>query len=200
MAEQSMVELLSILKTRSWLEQDQEFTLASGRRSRYYIDSKMTTLIPEGARLVGEAVYAALQDDNIEAVGGLAHAAIPMVTAVVMASSTKARPIPGFYVREEAKEHGTQKIIEGFRLEPGTRVAIIDDVLTTGGSILKAIERAQDSGAIVVKVIVLVDRREGGAENLRNKGYDITALFEKFETAEGGGLRITEPALALIHN
>lgn len=188
MPDNGLQRLLALLQQYSWLERDQEFTLASGRKSRYYIDARATTLRPEGARLVGQLIADLLAGADAEAVGGMATAAIPMVTAVAMASAGAAKPLPAFYVREEAKEHGTQKRIEGaFPTHPGARVAMIEDTITTGGSLLKAIQQVETEGARVIQVIVLVDRHEGGCDRLRSMGYPVTALFD---TDDAGQLRI----------
>jgi orotate phosphoribosyltransferase len=153
-----------------------EFTLTSGRKSNYYIDGKRITLSPEGAYLVGKAIFDELVKTGVDAVGGVATGAYPMVTAVALVSHMEGKPIPAFIVREVAKEHGTMRQIEG-HLKEGSRVVIVDDVLTTGGSVLKAIEAVEAAKCKVVKVIVLVDRREGGSDRLKKEGYDFTALL-----------------------
>jgi len=153
-----------------------EFTLTSGRKSNYYIDGKKITLSPEGAYLVGKAIFDELIKSGVDAIGGVATGAYPMVTAVALVSHLEGKPIPAFIVREVTKEHGTMRQIEG-HLKPGSRVAIVDDVLTTGGSVLKAIEAVAAANCQVVKVIVLVDRGEGGSDRLKQEGYDFTALL-----------------------
>ena len=179
MADKRLEALLAILKQYSWIERDQEFTLASGRKSRFYIDARLTTLHPEGAKLVGDIIYSLLEGTDVEAVGGMATAAIPMVTAVALVSADRPRALPAFYVREQAKEHGTQRAIEGpFPSQRGAKVAMLEDTITTGGSLLRAIQQVEAEGAVVAKVVVLVDRREGGCEKLRSMGYDVTALFD----------------------
>lgn len=179
MADVRFQELLEILKKYSWMERDQEFTLVSGRKSRFYIDARATTLRPDGARLVGELIYSLLADTGVSAVGGMATAAIPMVTAVAMASAGKPHPLPAFYVREETKEHGTQKRIEGaFPSQRGASVAMLEDTITTGGSLLRAIQAVEEEGAKVAQVVVLVDRHEGGCERLRAVGYQVVTLFD----------------------
>ena len=178
MPDKRMERLLALLKQYSWIERDQEFTLASGRRSRYYIDARLPTLHPEGAKLVGDIIYSLLEGTGVEAVGGMATAAIPMVTAVALVSADRPRSLPAFYVREQAKEHGTQRAIEGpFPSQRGAKVAMLEDTITTGGSLLRAIQQVEAEGAVVAKVVVLVDRREGGCEKLRSMGYDVTTLF-----------------------
>lgn len=153
-----------------------EFTLTSGRKSNYYIDGKRITLSPEGAYLVGKAIFDELVKTGVDAVGGVATGAYPMVTSVALVSQLEGKAIPAFIVREVAKEHGTMRQIEG-HLKEGSRVAIVDDVLTTGGSVLKAIEAVEEAKCRVVKVMVLVDRREGGSDRLKQEGYDFTALL-----------------------
>jgi orotate phosphoribosyltransferase len=153
-----------------------DFTLTSGKKSNYYVDGKRITLSPEGAYLVGKAIFDELTGSEVEAVGGVATGAYPMVTAVGLVSHLEGRPLPVFIVREVVKEHGTMRRIEG-HLKEGARVAILEDVLTTGGSVIKAIEAVEAMGCKVVKVIALVDRDEGGSERLEKAGYGFTALL-----------------------
>jgi orotate phosphoribosyltransferase len=153
-----------------------DFTLTSGRKSNYYIDGKKITLTPEGAYLVGRVIVEALAGTAVAAVGGVATGAYPMVTAVAIVSHLAGKPVPVFVVREVAKEHGTMRRIEG-HLEPGAKVAILEDVLTTAGSVMKAIEAVEAVGCEVLKVIALVDRQEGGSDRIRQAGYDFTALL-----------------------
>jgi len=153
-----------------------EFTLTSGKKSNYYIDGKKITLSPEGAYLVGKAIFDELIKTGVDAIGGVATGAYPIVTAVALVSHLEGKPIPAFIVREVTKEHGTMRKIEG-HLKQGSRVAIVDDVLTTGGSVSRAIEAVEAAKCKVVKVIVLVDRHEGGSDRLKKEGYDFTALL-----------------------
>ena len=153
-----------------------EFTLTSGKKSNYYFDGKKVTLSPEGAYQVGKAVFDQLAGVGIDAVGGVPVGAYSMVAAVALVSHLEGKPIPAFIVREETKEHGTKRRIEG-HLKEGSRVAIVDDVITTGGSLLRAIKAVEAANCKVVKVIVLVDRNEGGGDRLRQEGYDFTALL-----------------------
>ena len=134
-----------------------EFTLTSGKKSNYYIDGKKITLSPEGAYQVGKAIFDELAEIGVDAVGGVATGGYPMVTAVAVISHLEGRPLPTFMVREVTKEHGTMRKIEG-HLREGSRVAILEDVLTTGGSVSKVIEAVEDAKRTVVKVIALVDR------------------------------------------
>ena len=153
-----------------------EFTLTSGKKSNFYFDGKRITLHPEGAYQVGKAIFDQLAEIGVDAVGGVATGAYPMVAAVALVSHLEGKPIPAFIVREVPKEHGTRRQIEG-HLEEGARVAIVDDVLTTGGSVSKAIEAVEAANCQVVKVMVLVDRHEGGSDDLKRKGYDFAALL-----------------------
>lgn len=153
-----------------------EFTLSSGKKSSYYFDGRLLSLDPEGARLIGRALVPLLRRAGVDAVGGPTLAADPIVTAVALTSQLEGKGIPAFIVRKEAKEHGTSQLIEG-PLAPGCRVAIVDDTCTTGGSLLHAIAAAEAAGCTVVKVVVLLDRREGGTEELARRGYDFSALM-----------------------
>jgi len=154
-----------------------EFTLSSGLKSSYYFDARLVSLLPEGAYLVGKVICELLAGEEVDAVGGLTLGADPIVSAVTLVSHLEGRPIPAFIVRGERKGHGTGKEIEGHLPPPGSRVAIVDDVITTGGSVLRAIEAAEAAGCRVVKVIALLDRHQGGSEELRKRGYDFIAIL-----------------------
>ncbi len=157
-----------------------EFTLASGRKSRYYFDSKRTTLLAEGAYLAARLVLDLLREKGVQAdaIGGPALGADPIVCPVAALSHLEGRPLRAFIVRKEAKEHGSGRGIEG-DLAPGSRVVIVDDVVTTAGSTLRAIRAAEDAGHQVVAVVCLVDREEGGAERL--SAYPFYPLFRRSE-------------------
>ena len=167
--------LLEIFKERAILRG--EFTLASGRTSTRYFDGRMVTLWPEGAHLIGELVHRMLIEAGAEAVGGMTMGADPIASAVAVVSHLRGRPMPAFIVRAESKGHGTQKRIEG-PMNSGSAVAVVDDVITTGGSVLRAIEAVEAEGCRVVKVVVVLDRREGGSDEIRRRGYDFAALLE----------------------
>lgn len=172
--------LLEIIRRESFLKGS--FTLASGQHSNWYYDGKMTMGHPKGMLLIGEVIFDLLKDKEVVAVGGLAAGAIPIGASISIASSNTDRPLPNFWVREETKSHGTQKLIEGqFPKEKGSRVAIIDDVMTTGGSVLKAVQRVEEDGAVVDCIIVILDRRAGGSEKLRSQGYKVISLYEATE-------------------
>jgi orotate phosphoribosyltransferase len=154
-----------------------EFTLTSGKKSNYYFDGKKVNLSPEGIYRVGKAIFDQLVGLKVDAVGGVPVGAYPVVAAVALVSHLEGKPIPAFIVREEVKEHGTKSRIEG-HFKAGYRVAMLDDVCTTGGSVLKAIKAVEAAGGKVVKVMVLVDRLEGGSDLLKAEGYDFQALLK----------------------
>jgi orotate phosphoribosyltransferase len=169
--------LLKILKNLSYEEGD--FLLASGKKSTFYIDCKETTLNPEGMYLVGHLMYQrVLRMPGIEAVGGVSIGGDPLVCSTVIASYALRAPIPGFFIRKEPKGHGTNVWIEGGKnLKKGMNVLILEDVVTTGGSSLKAIDVTEREGLNVKGVIALLDRLEGGREAIEGKGYLFNSLF-----------------------
>jgi orotate phosphoribosyltransferase len=165
-----------------------DFTLASGKKSSFYFDSKRTTLLPEGAYLVAREILRVIRERGIEAdaIGGLTLGADPIVCPVAALSHIEGPALRAFIVRKEAKGHGTDRRIEG-SLAPGSRVVIVDDVVTTAGSTLQAIEAAESAGHRVVAVLCLVDREQGGGERLAR--YPFHPLFRRseiFAGAEGG--------------
>ena len=164
-------QLLEILKRRSFKRapEGQLFTLASGEKSDYFIDGKMTAVSSEGATLIGDVLYDWTKDAGIDAIGGLQVGAVPLTTAAVISYQRHGRPIEGFWVREELKTHGTQKLIEG-NLKAGMRVAVVDDVFTKGGSTLKAVQAVRELGCEVALVLALVDRLRGAEELFRRNG------------------------------
>ncbi len=154
-----------------------KFKLSSGKESNYYIDARSTTLHPEGVYLVGRIFLDAIsKDSEIQTVGGPTMGADPIVGSILAQSYQKGRPLRGFLVRNEEKQHGIGKLIEG-NLRSGDKVAIVEDVATTGGSILKAIDSAEGAGAIVKKVLVIVDREEGARRTLEDMGYEFFSIF-----------------------
>ena len=160
-----------------------EFTLTSGKKSRHYFEGKRLTLHPVGAYWVGKAVFDELTKIEVDAVGGVAVGGYPMVAAVALVSHLEGDPIPSFIVREQPKEHGTKRQIEG-HFKAGSRVAIVDDVITTGGSVKKVIQAVEAANGKVVKVIVIVDRHEGGSDQLKNEGYDFEAIIDLWPSGE----------------
>ena len=155
-----------------------DFTLTSGRKSSYYFDGRLLSLDPEGAYLISRALLPLVRASGAQAIGGPTLAADPIVTAVSMASHLEPEggPVPAFIVRKEAKQHGMGNAVEG-HLKPGARVAVVDDTCTTGGSLFLAIEAAEAAGCTVVKVLAVLDRCEGGGEELRRRGYDFASLL-----------------------
>lgn len=176
--------LLGLLRTLSF--ERRKVTLASGRESDFYVDCKRTSLTAEGHWLIGRLLLDRIvrHDPTVTAVGGLTLGADPIASAVSMASWMAARPLHGFLVRKEVKGHGTGRWIEGPALQPGTRVAIVEDVVTTGGSGLKACEKAEAAGLVVSGVFALVDRQEGGREAVEARGYRLESLFERGDFME----------------
>jgi orotate phosphoribosyltransferase len=162
------------------------FTLASGRKATYYLDGKQVTLDPHGARLVGEGILDLLAQDRLPAaVGGMSIGADPITAAVVVMSSIRGMPVRGFMIRKEPKGHGTNQYVEG-PVRPGEEVAIVEDVVTTGGSSLAAIERAEAFGLKVLRVIGIIDRMEGGAQAFAQRGYPFVSLFTIRDFGIGG--------------
>ena len=153
------------------------FRLTSGRLSAYYIDCRKVSLDAEGAYLIGRLLLKLLDGTGARAIGGLTLGADPVVTAVAVASFQAGDPISAFIVRKEVKSHGMGQGIEGPELAPGMSVAIVDDVITTGGSALQAVERAEEVGATVVCVLAVVDRQEGGRKEMERRGYTVKSLF-----------------------
>jgi orotate phosphoribosyltransferase len=169
--------LLKIIRERSY--EERKVTLASGRMSTFYIDGKQTTLDPEGAYLVGKVFYEMIKG-KAEAIGGPTLGADPIVTAVALTSYKEGEPIAAFIIRKEPKGHGKGLWIEGDKaLKKGARVAIVEDVVTTGGSLLKAIRIAEEHSLVVVQALTLVDREEGGKEELAAEGYTLEAVFTR---------------------
>jgi orotate phosphoribosyltransferase len=142
------------------------FKLASGKMSQYYVNCKPTVLDPYGMNLVGHLVYDKLDHQSVSAVGGLTFGADPIAVATSFVSGLKNQPVKAFSVRKIQKDHGMIRWIEG-DIQEGERVAILEDVVTTGGSTIKAIQRVRSEGLEVVQVIVLVDRQEGGIDNIK---------------------------------
>lgn len=160
------------------------FTLTSGKTSDFYIDGKQTTLSAEGAYLCGKLLFELIKkaDHPIEAVGGMTLGADPIVTAVSIASFLENSAIPAFIVRKEAKGHGTGNYIEGLgNMRQGSRVALVEDVVTTGGTLIKVIDRVKAAGFTIGLVVTLVERQEGGSETLAKAGYPLQALFTREE-------------------
>jgi orotate phosphoribosyltransferase len=156
------------------------FTLASGKSSNYYFNCKPTTLDPEGMNLIGEIIFDMLADTDVTAAGGLTLGADPIANALAVISYQKGKPIRSFIVRKDVKGHGTKSAIEG-NVKPGEKVVIIDDVITTGGSTITAIERVREAGLMIDRVIALIDREEGGRENILAHVDRVDAVLTRTE-------------------
>lgn len=181
--------LAEIIIERSFqYREDPPFTLASGRTSNYYFNCKPTTLDPEGMNLIGTVIFDMVKDSDITAIGGLTLGADPLANAVALISYQKGRPVKSFIVRKDVKAHGTRSAVEG-NVSAGEKVAILDDVITTGASTITAIEKAREAGLIVERVIALVDREEGGREHIEENVADVSSVFTRSEIMELYGRR-----------
>jgi len=173
------VQLVQLLATRS--ARRGQFTLASGRQSTLYIDARLTTMSPDGLLLIGQLGLAKIRDTwSADAIGGLTLGADPIAYAISYASALTNHPLRAFTVRKEAKTHGTGKLIEG-PFQAGDRTVVIEDVITTGGSALKAIAAVQQAGGLVAGVLALVDREEGGRETIEATGIPVASLVTAHE-------------------
>ena len=168
-------QLVHLLATRS--ARHGQFTLASGIQSSLYIDARVTTMSPEGLAIIGPLGLEALRQSHWkpDSVGGLTLGADPMSYAIAYASASTKSPLRAFTVRKQIKTHGTGKLIEG-PFDPADRVAIVEDVITTGSSALQAIHTILAAGATVTGVIALVDREEGGRAKIEDAGYPVITL------------------------
>jgi orotate phosphoribosyltransferase len=169
--------LFKLIKKLSYREGD--FTLASGKKSSFYIDLKATTLHPDGAYLIGEVAFQAILASglSIDAVGGLTLGADPLATAISLAARSHGVIWPAFIVRKESKDHGTGRYIEGIEnMRPGASVLVLEDVVTTGGSSQKAIDRLVEAGFNPVATLTIVDRQQGGEELLTKQGLRFLKL------------------------
>jgi orotate phosphoribosyltransferase len=155
-----------------------EFKLASGKTSTFYVDARVTTLDPEGAFLCGKIFLQMLKDFNVQAVGGYSIGADPIVSSIAVLSHQANHPLPAFIIRKEEKSHGTGKIIEG-NFPQGGSVAIFDDVVTSGGSILRGAAQVEKQGGRVAVIMAVIDREEGGREKIEAAGYKLYSIFTK---------------------
>jgi orotate phosphoribosyltransferase len=172
-------ELLSLLARESYFERE-NLTLASGRKSGYYIDCKRTLYLPQGSYLAGELMLDLMLANGLEQLGGMAAGALPVTDAVIAAAWRHHAAITGFFVRKEIKPHGLQQQVEG-AFRKGVRTAMIDDTITTGGSTLQALAAARDGGADVVAALAIVDRGEGAIDAFAAAGLRYFFLFEAEE-------------------
>jgi orotate phosphoribosyltransferase len=167
-------KLFTLLKEQAFRQGD--ITLSSGKKSTFYFDMKGPMMDPEGVKLMAHLILHELAGIKADAVGGLEMGAVPLVAPVAMESPMFARPLYGFFIRKEAKQHGTMKIVEGRSIK-GKNVVILDDVTTSGGSAMEAVEKAQEAGATVTLVLSIVDRGEGAEELYRHAGIPFKAIF-----------------------
>jgi orotate phosphoribosyltransferase len=178
----SRARLHEIIRKRSFGRG--EITLASGRKSDFYFNLKPTMMDPEGATLLAELTYEALKDDDYDYIGGLEMGAVPLAGAIAQISWIKGHPIAAFFVRKKPKEHGARLAIEGLARDEslrGKRIVVVEDVTTTGGSAMKAVESLREAGADVALVFTMVDREEGAAETFAQAGLPFRALYRASE-------------------
>lgn len=185
MSQEYKKDLLDILYLRSFIfDPEKGFTLSSGKKSDVYIDARRTTLSAEGMELVGFAFFQEVKLEPIDAIGGLTMGADPIAMATALVSTMNNKFLDAFVIRKEPKKHGTMQWIEG-NVKPGADVAIVDDVVTTGESIITAVQKAREAGLNVRKVYALVDRQEGGSENVKAKtGLELISLYTKTDLLE----------------
>jgi orotate phosphoribosyltransferase len=181
MADTSVIRnrLIEIVSRRSF-STGGETRLVSGRSTNFYFNMKPTMLDPEGGHLIAVLILDALQGSDVDLIGGLEMGAVPLAVAVAVSSQIKGWPLRAFFVRKQAKEHGAKKLVEG--LAPGEtlqgkRIVVLEDVTTTGGSAMKAIEALRAEGASIDRVITVVDRLEGAAETFKAAGVPFQALL-----------------------
>jgi orotate phosphoribosyltransferase len=180
-------ELIDLLCQKSFrYSSEPDFKLVSGRLSRFYVNCKPVTLSARGMYLVGHLIFEQIRDKALAGVGGLTFGADPLAVAAAFVSEIKKQPLNAFSIRKTRKDHGIARWIEG-DMRPGQTVAIIDDVATTGGSTVKAIERCREEGLQVIKAVILVDRQEGGLENIRRHVDDVAAIVTRDELMQRVG-------------
>ena len=182
----SRARLAEIIRKRSFGRG--EITLASGRKSDFYFNLKPTMLDPEGAALLAELTYEALKDDGLDYVGGLEMGAVPLAGAIAQLSWIKGHPIAAFFVRKKPKEHGARLAVEGLAKGEslqGKRIVIVEDVTTTGGSALKAVEAVREAGGEVALVFTMVDREEGATETFAEAGLAVPLALQGRRIFEG---------------
>jgi orotate phosphoribosyltransferase len=177
--------LARLLLELSYKEGD--FTLTSGKKSDYYFDCKQTALNAEGGYLIGRLFVEMLKDYAVQGVGGMTLGADPLVTSVTVVSFLEGRPLPGFIIRKKSKGHGTNQYLEGLaNFSRGDKVVLLEDVCTTGGTLITAAERVRDAGLDIVGVLAVLDREEGGRERLEEAGLALNAIFTRQELLAAG--------------
>lgn len=171
--------VFQIIDEKSFIRR--RITLSSGKESDHYFDMKPTMFDPEAAKLLCEMILDRIADLDVDHVGGLEMGAVPLVAPIALVSGLRGRPIPGFFVRKDVKAHGTMKRIEGVEDMTGKRVVVVEDVTTTGGSAMKAVEALRAAGAEVVLVISILDREEGAEALYAEAGLPFASLFKASE-------------------
>lgn len=178
-------KLARLLLKLSYREGD--FTLTSGKKSDYYFDCKQTALHPEGSFLIGRLFFEMLKKYDVHGVGGMTLGADPLVSSVTVVSFVENRPLPGFIIRKKSKGHGTNQYLEGLEnFSEGDKVVLLEDVCTTGGTLITAAERVRDAGLDIVGVLAVLDREEGGREKLKEAGLELDAIFTRKELLAAG--------------
>jgi orotate phosphoribosyltransferase len=181
---QSRDRLAELILRRSFqYREDPPFTMASGKTSFYYFNCKPVTLDPEGMNLIGRVLFGMVRGTGVTAAGGLTLGADPLANALSVISFQEGEPVKSFIVRKDVKAHGTKSAVEG-SVAKGEHVVVLDDVITTGGSTITAIEKAREAGLIVDRVIALIDREEGGLENILAMAGRVDAVFTRTEIME----------------
>ena len=179
-SQKQKARLAAILYEKSYLAG--EFTLTSGRKSDYYFDCRQSSLHPEGAALIGALFFHMLKGMDVQALAGMTMGADPLVTATSVTALTHGVFLPALIVRTEAKGHGTARHVEGLaNVSPGQRVIMLEDVVSTGGSVLKACKRVEEAGLTVASVFCILDREEGAAEAIMEAGYPLRSIFTRAE-------------------
>lgn len=178
-------KLARLLLELSYKEGD--FTLTSGKKSDYYFDCKQTALNAEGGYLIGRLFVEMLKEYDVEGVGGMTLGADPLVTGVTVVSHLEGRPLPGFIIRKKSKGHGTNQYLEGLaNFKEGDRVVLLEDVCTTGGTLITAAQRVRDAGLEIAGVLAVLDREEGGREKLKEAGLELDSIFTRQELLAAG--------------
>jgi len=172
--EADKAKLLELIKRDAF--KTGEFTLASGAKSNYYIDGRLLTLSSDGAHILARVILAMIEGDEIDAVGGMTMGADPIIGAVLAIADASGRALSGFICRKERKGHGTGRLVEG-NLAAGDKVLMVEDVVTSGGSTLRAIHDVEELGGKIVRVIAMVDRLSGAAGAFAERGYNFTPIF-----------------------
>ena len=178
-------KLARILVEKSYKEGD--FTLTSGKKSEYYFDCKQTALHAEGGYLIGRLFFEMLKKYDVDGVGGMTLGADPLITGVTVVSHLEGRPLPGFIIRKKSKGHGTDQYLEGLaNFKEGDKVVLLEDVCTTGGTLITAAQRVRDAGLNIVGVLAVLDREEGGRDKLKEAGLELDSIFTRQELLAAG--------------